>query len=71
MATTKTRMRRGIGWYGRVFQYATAAGHGGVRLHARAGHPDREDDVKTLNKLPEFRRAAKKRQRRDDFNTWG
>jgi len=56
---TKTKLRQGIGWVGKIHQYS---GFGYV-----SGAKDIEKANKTLNKLPEFKRAAKKRQRRDDL----
>jgi len=64
---SKTKLRRGIGHMGRVFQYGTAVGPNGASLSIRASVKMQEDNARKLNKLPEFKRAAKKRQRRDDF----
>ena len=54
---TKTKLRRGIGGFGRHLQYVTA-------YYARE---DRDEKLQPLNKHPEFRRAAKKSQRRTDI----
>ncbi len=63
MSHTKPKLRRGIGYMGRVFQYATAGTPEGVQLNLRRPTVS----VEKLNKHPEFKRAAKKRQRRDDM----
>ena len=63
----KPKLRRGIGWHGRVFQYGTANGPGGARLHIQRPADGQEENTRTLNKLPEFKRAAKKAQRRSDM----
>lgn len=65
---TKTKLRRGIGWHGRVFQYGTANGPNGAKLSVHGAHEAQEENVRKLNKLPEFKRAAKKRQRHDDMD---
>ncbi len=64
---TKTKLRRGIGWHGRVFKYGTAMGPGGARLSLHGPVPEQEENARKLNKLPEFKRAAKKAQRRSDI----
>ena len=54
---TKTKLRRGIGGFGRHLQYMTA-------YYERA---ERDEKLKPLNKHAEFRRAAKKSQRLTDI----
>ena len=54
---------------GRVFQYGTALSPEGANLKRRGPTECEVEQTKKLNKLPEFRRAAKKRERRDDWKT--
>jgi len=66
MNRTKTKTRRGIGYEGRIFQYGTAVGPDGCTLRRRDGM--NATAVQIFNKDPAVKRAAKKRQRRDDMN---
>ena len=65
------KTRQGIGYMGRVFQYGTAMANGGAALRFNGPPPEQEENVKKLNKIPEFKRAAKKRARREDFKQGG
>ena len=67
----KTKLRRGIGWIARVFDYGTAMGSGGARLSLHGPVPEQEENTRRLNKDRRFARAAKKAQRRSDFKHAG
>jgi len=61
------KLRRGIGYNGRIFQYGTAVGRDGCDTSSKGPVEERVEQTKKLNKLPEFRRAAKRRERRVDL----
>ncbi len=63
MNTFTRKLRKGVGYVGKVFQYGTAVGPDGVTSHNFEG---REKRIRDLNKHPAMRRATKKAARRSD-----